>query len=65
MWTGTLYGLYGCFPASSLADDIKPGSNVDAVDLANDTGRHGQELSKARPEQTLIVSQNDADGMGG
>ena len=43
---------------AGLADYLKAGTHVDAVDVFEDRRRHGEQLPQAGPEQPLVVGHD-------
>ena len=48
--------------AAGLADKLKAGADVDAVDVFEDRRRHGEQLPQAGPEQPLVVGHDHPHG---
>ena len=51
----------GLFTAPGFPHDLEARADIHAVHVFDDRGRHGEQLTQARPEEALVIRQHDAD----
>ena len=51
----------GLLATARFSNHLESGADVDAVNILDHGGRHGQQLAQAGAEQALVIRQDDTD----